>query len=171
MLTLHNTYEREPTKEEEIFKFTVDRLREMRDYDADILDDADVADLHNTIFNTDYYIVGRFQAKEWLGEDTFEALGRIVEYEKGNFGEVTTDLSEPEHVANMYVYILGWECIDEAVETIQEEREQAIENALEGLNSLVSEGRDFADAMEEVTSEFELSQNEQEQVKDQYDEQ
>ena len=31
----------------------------------------------------------------------------IKEYEEDNFGEVTTELDNPEKVVNMYVYILG----------------------------------------------------------------
>lgn len=66
-------------------------------------------DLHNSLFNEDYYIIGSYKAEEWLKANggVFNAIGEIKEYEQSNFGEVTTDLSEPERVVNMYVYILG----------------------------------------------------------------
>ena len=67
-------------------------------------------DLHHEIFNTDYYIIGYYEAEEALNDyGIFEAIGRIYTYEKDMFGEVYTDLSDPEKVANMLWYILGEE--------------------------------------------------------------
>ena len=37
----------------------------------------------------------------------FECIRSIRDYELDNFGEVTTDFSEPEKVVNMYTYIVG----------------------------------------------------------------
>ena len=69
-------------------------------------------DLHHHIFNTDYYIIGRWQAAKWLGKETFNVIEYIKNYEKDNFGEVNTDFSEPEQVVNMYVYIIGETIVD-----------------------------------------------------------
>ena len=69
-------------------------------------------ELHNEIFNTDYYIIGTYKAKKWLGDMAFNIIGFIKEYEEDNFGEVFTDLSDPEKVVNMYVYIIGEEIIN-----------------------------------------------------------
>lgn len=78
------------------------------------------ADLHNEVFNTDYYIIGTYQAKEALNEyDTFEAIDKIQEYEKDNFGEVTTDLSNPEKLINMLYYIIGEEVLNSMMENIE----------------------------------------------------
>ena len=71
-------------------------------------------DLHNEVFNTDYYIIGTYQAKEALREyDVFEAIDLVQTYEKDNFGEVYTDLSDPERLINMVYYIVGDEVICE----------------------------------------------------------
>lgn len=65
-------------------------------------------DLHNEVFNTDYYIVGTATAVEALEQyGVFDAMKKIQEYEKEHFGEVLTDLSDPEKIANMLYYILG----------------------------------------------------------------
>lgn len=69
-------------------------------------------DLHHHAFNTDYYIIGYARAKDWLGDEVFNAIQFIKEYEEGNFGEVYTDFSDPEKVVNMYVYILGEEIVE-----------------------------------------------------------
>ena len=88
---------------EEIVEMIIDRI--------DNLTDQYVCDLHNEIFNTDYFIIGTHKAKLWLNDNygSFDAIGRVQEYEQDNFGQVTTDLSDPEKVVNMLVYILGEE--------------------------------------------------------------
>lgn len=76
-------------------------------------------DLHHHCFNTDYYIIGTYQAKQWLGDNVFEIIEVIKEYEQDNFGEVTTDLSDPEKIVNMYTYIVGEQVVGEFVNTQQ----------------------------------------------------
>ena len=76
-------------------------------------------DLHNEVFNTDYYIIGTYRAKEALNEyDVFEALEKVQTYEKDNFGEVYTDLSDPEKLINMLYYIIGEEVLSEMMDGI-----------------------------------------------------
>jgi hypothetical protein len=76
-------------------------------------------DLHNEIFNTSYYIIGTYEAKKAIEEyGVFEAIKRIQEYEKDNFGEITTDLSDPEKLINMLYYIIGMEVLSEIMEDI-----------------------------------------------------
>lgn len=107
-------------KRQEIIEYAKDRVQELADYDIDIL--KDVSDLHHEIFNTDYYIIGRYQAKEWLGADAFDCIGAIQEYESTHYGESYTDLSEPERVVNMYVYIIGEEVLHSIVEQYKEKK-------------------------------------------------
>jgi len=85
-------------------------------------------DLHNEVFNTDYYIIGTYEAKKALEEyDIFEAIERVQTYEKENFGELYTDLSDPEKVINMLFYIIGeevlWEMLEHS-ETLNENWDQ-----------------------------------------------
>ena len=73
-------------------------------------------DLHNEVFNTNYYIIGTYQAKQALTEyGVFEAIDRVQEYEDNAFGERYTDVSDPEQLANMLYYIVG----DEIVQTLE----------------------------------------------------
>ena len=69
------------------------------------------SELHNNLFNEDYYIVGTYEAKQWLGEEAFDAIEKIKTYENDNFGQVSTDLADPEKVVNMLAYILGEEVL------------------------------------------------------------
>ncbi len=95
-------------KYKEVKQNAVDKL-------GDIMpDNVYGCDLHNELFNTDYYIIGTYEAKEWLKDFTFDAIETIKEYEQDNFGEVNTDLSDPENVVNMYVYIVGEEVLAES---------------------------------------------------------
>ena len=84
------------------------------------LNDKPVNEMHHEVFNTDYFIIGHYEAEQWLIKNggVFHAVETIKEYEQNNFGEVNTDLSQAEKVCNMYVYILGEEIINE-LETIR----------------------------------------------------
>ena len=93
-------------KYNEIKEYFEDFMKENPNY----LDEKIYEDLHHDCFNTDYYIIGRYQAEKWLEDQVFSVINIIKHYEQENFGEVTTDFSDPEKVVNMYVYILG-ECI------------------------------------------------------------
>lgn len=65
-------------------------------------------DLQHHAFNEDYYIVGRYVAKKALEEyGVFEAIEEVERYERDNFGEIYTSLSDPEKIANMLWYIIG----------------------------------------------------------------
>ena len=79
-------------------------------------------DLHHEIFNTDYYIIGRYEATKWLGDQVFNVINIIKEYENDNFGEVNTDFSEVEKVVNMYVYIIGEEIVSEYLDKQQKRK-------------------------------------------------
>ena len=71
-----------------------------------------IDDLHNEVFNTDYYIIGTYHAKEALKEyDVFKAIDLVQNYEKNNFGEICTDCSDPEKLINMVFYIIGEEVL------------------------------------------------------------
>ena len=114
-------------KRQEIIEHAKDQIQYIYDYDQDKVTLDNVYDLHHEIFNTDYYIIGRYQAKEWMGADAFDCIYDIQEYENNNFGQVTTDLSEPERVVNMYVYIIGEEILEDVVTEFLEEREDELE--------------------------------------------
>lgn len=69
-------------------------------------------DLHNEVFNTDYYIVGTYEARQCLNEyDVFDAIEVVRTYERDNFGECCTDYSDPKKLANMLFYVIGDEVI------------------------------------------------------------
>ena len=97
----------------------------MKDYNGP------ACDFHNRAFNEDYFIVGAYEAKEWLEKSygIFEAVEKIREYEQSNFGEVNTDLSSPENVANMLAYILGEELLSDS-EILQEHWDEDIDEEI-----------------------------------------
>lgn len=93
---------------EELKSIIIDAINDNR------LNDKPVCEIHNEVFNSDYFIIGRYAAEQWLINNggIFNAIEIIKNYENDNFGEVNTDFSEPEKVCNMYVYILGEELIN-----------------------------------------------------------
>ena len=77
-------------------------------------------DLHNEVFNTDYYIIGTYEAKKALEEyGVWDAIEKVQEYEKDNLGEIYTDMSDPEKLINMLYYIIGEEVLFEMMDGIE----------------------------------------------------
>ena len=95
-------------------------------------------DLHNEVFNTDYYIIGTHRAKEALKEyDVFKAIEKVQTYEKDNFGEVYTDLSDPEKLINMLYYIIGEEVWAEMIGGIEVWEDNWNNKATEETNAAI----------------------------------
>ncbi len=93
---------------------------EIKNHFAEWLDEQDKEWLdnnkdewHHECFNTDYYIIGTYKAEQWMGSKAFDIIRKVKEYEEDNFGEVTTDLADPEKVVNMYTYIVGEQVVSE----------------------------------------------------------
>ena len=106
-------------KKEELKEYFDDYIKENKEYLEENKHWKD--DLHHHAFNEDYYIIGTYQAKKWLGDMVFEVIDHIREYEDFNFGEFSTDYSDPEKVVNMYAYIIGEEIVQEYLEELEEE--------------------------------------------------
>tara|TARA_R110000803_G_scaffold100593_1_gene168679 strand:+ start:260 stop:586 length:327 start_codon:yes stop_codon:yes gene_type:complete len=77
-------------------------------------------DLHHHAFNTDYYIIGTYRATQWLGDQVFNIIQFIKEYEENHFGEVSTDFSNAENVVNMYAYIIGEDIVSDYINKLEE---------------------------------------------------
>ena len=105
-------------KQDEIQNYINDYLEDNKKY---IKENLDIHELHNEIFNMDYYIIGYYKANQWLKDRAFDCIGIIQEYEKEHFGEVHTDLSSSEKVVNMYAYIVGQELLDIMYNNLKEQ--------------------------------------------------
>lgn len=74
-----------------------------------ILTNDNREDWHYHLFNEDYYIVGYYNAEQWLKEhdiSIFEAIQVCLQYEQDNFEEYSI-YDNAESVVNMYTYVLG----------------------------------------------------------------
>ena len=103
---------------QEIFQSVIDDIHDKLNDKVGL--DVYGSDLHNELCNTDYFIIGRYQAKEFLGGYVFDAIEMVKDYEQSNFGEVSTDLSEPEKVVNMLAYIIGEYVLNESEHLCQD---------------------------------------------------
>ena len=96
------------TQKQDVKEYIIDQL------ESDVGLDQHICDLHHYLLNEDYFIIGTWKAEQWLKKDNgsvFEAIETIKDYEQSNFGQVSTDLSSSENVANMLAYILGEEIL------------------------------------------------------------
>ena len=100
-----NTY----TVKEELKAHIEDGIKEI---DFSEFDDND---LHQELFNTDYYIIGYYQAEQWLKEhniSVFQGIEFVQDYERENFGDdAVQTYDNAEKLVNMIVYIIGEELI------------------------------------------------------------
>ena len=74
-----------------------------------VLNEENKEDWINEAFNRDYYIIGRWNAKEWLkkhGIDPFEAIEHCITWEQEEF---PARYFEPEHVVNLLTYTLAYQ--------------------------------------------------------------
>ena len=96
------------TQKQDVKNYIIQQLND------DVGLDQHISDLHHFLLNEDYFIIGYWKAEQWFKKDygsIFEAIETIKEYEESNFGQVSTDLSNSENVANMLAYILGEEIL------------------------------------------------------------
>ena len=72
------------------------------------LDRPSAGDLHGYLYNETQHYIYYASAKEATDElDVWECIGVVQKYEKDQFGEVYTPLSDACRVVNMVVFILG----------------------------------------------------------------
>lgn len=88
-----------------------------------VLSDHLWEDLHQHAFNDDYYIIGTYKAKQWLGDKAMEIVAYVQTYQKENWGEdqIETFLDEDgsidyERIVNMYAYCRGQELVSDFID-------------------------------------------------------
>ena len=110
LLTIKHIEIMKTTIKEELTSYVLDLINDK------VLTDDNRDDWHFHAFNEDYYIIGYYQASEWLKKhsiDSFEAVGICQQYELDNFGEASSVYDNSEKVVNMLAYIYGEEIINE----------------------------------------------------------
>jgi len=100
-------------------------MQNAEDYSADDFDE-----LFDYMFNSDYYIIGTYEAAQALGtfkndekldgyttdlDGVFGAIELVKQYESDQFGDVFTPLDNPEKLANMVEYIRRETLFNEAL--------------------------------------------------------
>jgi len=82
---------------------------------SDGREDIHPSDLHQELFNLDYFVIYTDDAIDELNNyGVFNAIERVSEWEQDNFGEVNyKDLVNPMQLMNMLCYIIGNEALNE----------------------------------------------------------
>ena len=81
---------------------------ELENYIAQCKEDG--LTMHHEMFNDSYYIVGYYEASEWLKEHglgELEAVGICNDFERDHFGEIHTTFDNPETLVNHLAYWYG----------------------------------------------------------------
>lgn len=89
-----------------------------------VIDNTNKDDWQYYCFNEDYYIIGYYEANQWLKShdiDPFEAIGICQQWEKDVLGEQQKIYDNAETTVNMLVYVWGEELLVEIdAENIEE---------------------------------------------------
>ena len=77
-------------------------------------DDTDFSELHHYAFNEDYYIIGYYNASQWLKKhdiDAFDAIAYVMEQEQLQFEESSLKVNDinSERIVNLLVYFAGFD--------------------------------------------------------------
>ena len=108
-----------------------------------ILDNPYDNDLHNLMYNEDYFKVYHKDAKDFMGDDAFDVIRAVQEYEMDNLGEVDTELGDAPAVANLYAYIRGEELLDEIIKDYRRDRINDRKRSDRNNNKMFDSDNDF----------------------------
>ena len=109
----------------DVIEAEIDMWLENNDYKTlkEALEEVEEGDLHHKIYNEDYFIIGYYQAEQWLIDEgrnfTFEVLGFCLEQEKEMFGEINTMYDNAETLVNNYAYWLGYHCVQNRIQELE----------------------------------------------------
>lgn len=92
--------------------------------DGEILDvdecEIDAYDVVNELYNEDYYIIGIYQAKQWLKQDdNLELLFDALEDYQSNFGEQYPNITDIEKLVSLTVLLYAEQNISDILEDIE----------------------------------------------------
>ena len=105
--------------------YAIDQLEDLKDS----LVGNYASDLHHYLFNENYYIIGHYKARQWLGDDFVSAVITVQDWEMQNLGESDVQLHyddftesdfnctsyhDSEGIANKLNYIFGLEILGES---------------------------------------------------------
>lgn len=71
-------------------------------------------DLHFNVYNSDYFIIGYYNAEQWLIKDNRNYTFQVLEYVQEQSGEMfgtIEKITDAEKLVNLYAYWLGYEVI------------------------------------------------------------
>ena len=91
----------------ELTSYILDRINDR------VIDNDNIDDWHHICFNEDYYVIGYYQAEEWIKMHeigVFEAMSICREYEMEHFGEAR-HYDNAESLVNMLVCVYGYDII------------------------------------------------------------
>jgi len=123
--------------EQKIIDHAIEGINELIKYQVEI----EGSELHNKLFNEDYFIIGTYAAEMFLRDcgGAFACIAEVKEYEEGSFGLVSTNLGSAESVANMIAYIKGEEALAKC-QTLADNWDKVLtEEQLEDIKSELSD--------------------------------
>jgi hypothetical protein len=107
----------------ELLQYGIERLKDLSPSSKELCEPSEI---HHQIFNVDYYIIGYYEANQWLKEheiDVFEGIQFCQEKEEENFGEVYGKFDNSEILVNHIVYWVGYDLIMDIISKYKNEED------------------------------------------------
>ena len=127
------------------------------------LDRPCAGDLHASLYSEPQHYIYYASAEEATAElNVWECIGVVQTYEKEQFGEVYTPLSDACRVANMVVYIMGYELLQaiygETEYFGEKWNEQLSDDDLQAMLTLAEQWfEENPDGLQEIWENLEIS--------------
>lgn len=83
---------------------------------------TDVFDVHHEVFNSDYYIIGYYDAQKWLNDheiNVFDGIEWCKSKEIEHFGKSNTNYDNAEVLVNHLVYWAGYDIIEDIIRDVK----------------------------------------------------
>ena len=107
------------------------------------LDNPYDEDLPMRMYNEEYFKVYHKDAKDFLGDDAFDVISEVQQYEQDYYGALYTDLGDAPAVANMYALIRGEELLDEIIKDYRRDRINDRKRSDRNNNKMFDSDNDF----------------------------
>lgn len=101
------------------------------------LEGVEVSEAMSLLYNTDYYIIGTYQAKQFIEENIDELFEALEDYQD-NIGEGYPGITDPEKLASLIALYVA-ETLWNELDTVQDNWDRAIYEDADFYNELIEE--------------------------------
>lgn len=109
--------DKENNQIERITEVAIDWLKDNLEKDFYTLSELNELELNDKIFNEDYFIIGTYKAKKFIGSNMFEVIEYINDY---HYDLDIKTIESPEKLVNLFAYAVGCNLLSSPYDELKE---------------------------------------------------